>query len=111
MLFFVFVSWGLHGFIRENKSAPPGSEERRACAAQRASRAARALRARFGGWGAAGMGEGVLEMPASPEPLSDPSGAFFDLFCSLWGVVVGTSTRQKSSLEIPEGPFSVPGTF
>ena len=105
-LVLVFVSWGLQRFIRENKS-----EERRACAAQRASRAARALRARFEGWGAAGMGEGVLEMPASPEPLSDPSGAFFDLFCSLWGVVVGTSTRQKSSLEIPEGPFSVPGTF
>ena len=35
-------------------------------AAQRAARAARALRARFGGWGAAGMGEGVLEI--SPHP-------------------------------------------
>ena len=60
-LLLVFVSWGLQRFIRENKS-----EERRACAAQRASRAARALRARVGGWGAAGMGEGVLEIRPHP---------------------------------------------
>ena len=76
LFFFVFVSWGLQRFIRENKS-----EERRACAAQRASRAARAARA-LGGMGGSRDGGGGPRNPSppSPEALSDPSGAFFDFF-------------------------------
>ena len=90
MLFFVFVSWGLQRFIRENKS-----EERRACAAQRASRAARAL----GGMGGSRDGGGGPRNPSppSPEALSDPSGAFFDLFCRVWGVVVGRNSLGKNA--------------
>ena len=80
--------------------------------AARFARCARAARARGGMGGSRDGGGGPRNpSPPSPEAPSDPSGAFFDLFCRVWGVVVGTSTRQKCSLEIQEGPFSVPGTF
>ena len=89
----VFVSWGLQRFIRENKS-----EERRACAAQRASRAARAARALGGMGGSRDGGGGPRNLsPPSPEALSDPSGAFLIFFCSVWGVVVGRNSLGKNA--------------
>ena len=83
---FLGVYMGLYGKINP---LPPGSEERRACAAQRASRAARALRALGGMGGSRDGGGGPRNLsPPSPEALSDPSGAFFDLFCR--GAIFGS---------------------
>ena len=92
---FLRVYRGLYGKINP---LPPGSEERRACAAQRASRAARALRALGGMGGSRDGGGGPRNLsPPSPEALSDPSGAFFVLFCRVWGVVVGRNSLGKNA--------------
>ena len=66
--------------------------------AARFARCARAARA-LGAMGGSRDGGGGPRNPSppSPEALSDPSGAFFDFFCRVWGVVVGRNSLGKNA--------------